>query len=205
MKYLKVLAIAIVAGVAGLAAVGPSAAAAETVLCTESVSLCPASKADTIGTEIKASLASGTASRMTVSYKESFQCGKASLTAKVTSTGKKIGASLEALTFEECSCEVKVLKKGTLELEHITGTINATVKSSGTEVTTQCSTIFGNVHCIYVTSATDLGTLEGGNPAKLKISAEIPREATNFLCNEESRWEAEYEVTSPKPLYVEPE
>jgi len=177
-----------------------------TVLCAENVSPCRG-KAYGNGTEVKASLVSKTKSKLTTPY-NNIECGKSSLTSKVTSTGKTIGASVEALTLEECNCEVKVLAKGTLELEHIVSTTSATMKSTGTEVTTKCETIFGPVHCIYKTEATDLGTLEGGNPAKIKISgANVPFLATDTRCSEgteSAKWDAEYEVTSPKPLFIEP-
>jgi hypothetical protein len=179
--------------------------AEETVLCTEKSLSCPGGKTDGVGTEIKTSLVSGTKSILTNSFKN-IECNKSSINAKVTSTGKTIGASIETLTFEECNCEVKAIKKGTLELKHIESTENATVTSAGTEVTTSCSTIFGTVHCIYATEGgTDLGPLEGGNPAKIKISkVNIPRLSTSAFCIEKGEWDAEYEVTSPKPLYIEP-
>jgi len=177
-----------------------------TVLCTEKASPCRG-KADGIGTEIKASLVSGTKSKLTTPY-NNIECNKSSLTSKVTSTGKTIGSSGESLTFAECNCEVQVLTKGTLELERIASTNNATVTSNGTEVTTVCSTLSGNVHCVYKTESSDLGTLEGGNSAKIKISgADIPRLTTDARCNEGTegtKWDAEYEVTSPKPLFIEP-
>jgi hypothetical protein len=208
MKCLKIFLIAVVAGVGLLAVNGVGLASAETVLCTEKATACPSNKAEGVGTEIKASLVSGTKSKLTTPY-NNIECSKSSLTAKVTSTGKTIGSSVEALTFEECDCEVKVLGKGTLELAQITSTENATAKSTGTEVTTLCSTVTGNVHCIYKTEVTDLGTLEGGSTAKIKVSgAEIPRLSTDTRCSEggiTTKWDAEYEVTSPKPLYVEPE
>jgi hypothetical protein len=210
MKYLNLLVVA--AAVAALsAAVGAGTATAETILCTESRNPCPAAKADGEGTEVKASLVSGTKSKITTSF-ENIECGKSSLTAKVTSTGKAVGAGVEGLSFEECktgggfACgAVSTLKKGTLELTQIAGTTNATVRSTGTEMTISCGTIFGTIHCIYKTEATDLGTLEGGNPAKLKVSTELLRLTTSGLCAEKALWEAEYEVSSPKPLFVEPE
>jgi len=205
MKYLKLLVMAAVAVAASLVVAGAGTAAAETILCTEAALPCPIAKADGVGTEVKASLVSGTSSKITTSYK-TIECGKSSLTAKVTSAGEKIGASVEGLSFEECNCEVKVLGKGTLELEHVAATTSATAKSTGTEITTECSSVFGKIHCIYKTEATDLGTLEGGNAAKLKISeANVPRLATSAFCAEKALWEAEYEVSSPKPLFVEPE
>jgi hypothetical protein len=178
-----------------------------TILCTEKAPECPAGKSDGVGTEVKASLVSGSKSKLTTPY-NNIECGKSSITAKVTSAGKAVGSSVEGLTFEECNCEVKVLAKGTLELARIAASDNATVTSTGTEVTTVCATISGNVHCIYKTEATDFGTLEGGNPAKIKVSGvNIPRLATDTRCNEGegAKWDVEYEVTSPKPLYIEPQ
>jgi len=172
-------------------------------LCTEAANPCPAGKGDRVGTEIKASL-SGT-STITTSFLN-INCGKSSLTAKVTSTNERIKARVEALTYEECNCEVKVLGKGTLELEPIASTTNAKIKSTGTEVTTNCSTIFGTVHCIYSTSATELGTLTGGNPATTDTEGlNLPRLSTSAICAEKANWDVKYEVTSPKPLYIEPE
>ena len=205
MKYLKLLVTAAVAAAALLVVAGAGTAAAETILCTEAALPCPIAKNDGAGTEVKASLVSGTKSKITAGF-TTIECGKSSLTAKVTSTGKTVGASVETLTFEECNCEVKVLGKGTLELEYIAGSTNATATSTGIEITAQCnSSPFGKVHCIYKTNATDLGTLEGGSPAKVKVSAGLPRLETSGLCEEKTPWEAEYEVSSPKPLFVEPE
>jgi hypothetical protein len=177
--------------------------APQTVLCTEAKSPCTAGKADGAGTEIKASLSE--TSKLTTTFKN-IECTKSSITANVTSTSGKIRASVEGLTFEGCNCEVKVLQKGTLQLEQITSTVNATIKSSGTEITTECNTVFGFVHCIYVTESTDLGTLTGGSPAISDTeSVNLPRLSTNALCAEKANWDVKYEVTSPKPLYIEPE
>jgi hypothetical protein len=204
MNYLKLFLVAAGAAATLSAVVGTGAAAADTVLCKEGTSPCPIGKAEGIGAEIKASLVAGTKSKVATEF-GAIECGKSSLTAKVTSTDEKIGADVESLSFEECNCEVKVLKKGTLELRHITSSANATTKSTGTEITTKCETIFGPVHCIYKTEATDLGTLEGGSPAKLKVSVELPHLETNTHCKKEASWTTEYEVSSPKPLFVEPE
>jgi hypothetical protein len=174
-----------------------------TVLCTEQKVKCPIGKTDGTGTEIKANLVSGTKFKITTGFK-TIECSKSSIKGKVSATGEKISVSVETLTFEECNCTIAVLKKGELIFGHITSTDNATLTSNGAELTGNCSTIFGTVHCIYATSNTDMGTLEGGNPAKIKSSAaNIPRLTTNGLCNEEASWDAEYEVTSPKPLYIE--
>jgi hypothetical protein len=118
------------------------------------------------------------------------------------SATETVHGSVSTLTFEACNCEVVVVTKGTLEI-HAAGSGNGTLTSSGTKVTVNCSTIFGNVHCIYTTSNTDLGSLTGGAEATMDITATIPQESTNFLCAEESIWHATYKVTRPKPLFVD--
>jgi hypothetical protein len=145
---------------------------------------------------------SGT-STLTTSFKN-IECSESTVQAKTTNeSGTTVSGSVESLTFGKCNCEVKTLKNGTLSIQWTSGN-NGTLSSSSAEVTTTCSTIFGSVHCIYVTSSTTLGTVTGGSPAKVDISsANLPRLTTNGLCAEKANWDATYEITSPKPLYVD--
>lgn len=207
MKYLKMLGLAAVAAAALMAFVGSSTASA-TVLCkvpgtgTTTGTTCPAGEAYPSGTTVKAQLVAGTVAKLTTSFK-TVECKK-STTEGATSAEEatQLTGPEGTLTFSECNCEVVVLHAGTVSTEWLAGTHNGTQRSSGSETTTTCSTLFGNVHCIYTTSNTDLGTLTGGNPAKLDASAEVGRLTTNAACAEKALWEAEYEVTTPKPLYV---
>lgn len=140
--------------------------------------------------------------KMTTKFKN-IECSESTIVAKTTDeTGTTVDASVESLSFVACNCEVKVMKKGTLSIAWTAGS-SGTLRSSGAEVTTTCSTIFGSVHCIYETSATELGTLSGGSPAVIDIeSAAIPRLKTNPLCDEESNWDAFYVVDNPSTLGV---
>lgn len=191
-KMLAVAAVAaasvlVIAGLLGAAGASPSTA----------------DKTVEPGITIQASLVAGTKSKLATFY-GNVECGKSTIDAKTAIVGEEVRAAVQALDFEECNCEVKVLAKGTLELQRVGD--SASVKSTGTEVTTLCSTVAGNVHCVYVTEAIDLGKLEGGDPATIKIpSATIPRLATDPRCDRGAKWDAEYEVTSPKPLYINPE
>jgi hypothetical protein len=108
------------------------------------------------------------------------------------------------LTFGTCTPNcLTVVAAGKLEIHHIATTDNGTVTSSGLELTTNCNTMFGVLHCVYVTNNTDIGLLEGGSPAKLKISTkELKYKEGHEFCEETASWTAEYEVTTPKPLYV---
>jgi hypothetical protein len=201
MKHLKSLCLIAVA-VAGLMALVGSSMASATVLCKNNLNTSSCSERYPVGTEFKTTLV-GTATLTTsfknVSCEEASGNGKLETEGSGTSTPGGIGTG----TYSKCGCEVKVLKTGRIEVHHITGTDNGTVTFSGTEVTTNCSTIFGNVHCIYVTNSTDVGALESGNPASVKInSADIPRASTNALCDETANLDATFEITAPKPLYV---
>jgi hypothetical protein len=203
MKYVKMLGIAV--GVAAvLMALGGAGTASATVLCKNNESTSSCNENYPSGTEFKSSLSTGTKTILKTEFK-TVECSKSTVSGKTETGGsatETVKGPLEALTFEECNCEVKVLKKGTLEIHWISGGTNGTVTETGAEVTVNCSTIFGNVHCIYVTENTDLGTLTGGNPASLDVNASIPRLTTNALCTPTATWEASYEVTAPKPLYV---
>lgn len=213
MKYFKMLSLAVVAVGVLMACVGSPAASA-TVLCkvepTEGSpatkgTVCPAGQAYPAGTEMRAVLAPGTVGKFTTSFK-TIECkstegvgvtqNEGSATETVRGTGTK-------LTLGECNCETKVLKIGTGEAHWIADSFNAQLTSNGSEITVVCSTIFGNVHCIYVTNNSQAGIATGGNPATVDVEGvEIPRLTTSPLCSEEARWDAKYEVTSPKPLYA---
>jgi hypothetical protein len=207
MKYLKMLGLAAVAAMALMAFVGASSASA-TVLCkvpgtgTTTGTTCPAGEAYGAGQEIHAVLVSGTKAKLATSFK-TIECEESTVKGETNAEeAEPLTGPEGTLTFGKCNCEVIVAKAGTLSITWISGTHNGTLKSTGSETTVNCSTIFGNVHCIYVTNNTDIGTLTGGNPAKVDANAEIPKLTTNSLCSEQSTWTAEYEVTTPKPLYV---
>ena len=220
MKYVKMLGLAAVAAAALMAIVGSSTASA-TVLCAAEPTngnpatkgtVCPTNFAYIAGTEIHAVLDPGTGpAKLTTAFKN-IECEESTVSGSTENEGsaaETVKGKVATLTFGKCNCEVKVLeeggkqKAGTLEVHWIPDTFNGTLTSNGAEVTANCSTIFGTVHCIYVTENTDLGTLTGGNPATMDIeSANIPRLSTSGLCAETAKWDAKYEVTSPKPLYV---
>jgi len=201
MNSLKMLGLAAVAAVALMALVGSTASA--TVLCKAAEGeTCATGSAYPEKTTIEAKLVAGTKAKLVTTFK-TIECSKSSVKGETSAEeAEPLTGPEGTLTFEECNCEVKVLKVGKLSTVHIAGTNNGTLSSTGNESTVTCSTIFGSVHCIYATENTDVGTLTGGNPAKLKAEAVIPRLTTNGLCSEQSEWSAEYEVTAPKPLFI---
>lgn len=219
MNHVKILACAVVAVAAMIVFVGPSAASA-TVLCKEPGTgspigtTCPAGAAYEKGTVIHITLDPGTGpgkltdgnGNIVIECEETTSEGRTDNEGTATETVK---GPVEEITLSKCHgpsgevCEVITVKPGSLEVHWIEGSNNGTVTSSGTEMTTLCKSLFGNIHCIYVTNNTDLQTLTGGNPATQDIeAAPMPQTPTSSLCPSEAKWDAKYEVTSPKPLYV---
>jgi len=216
MKYVKMLGLAAIAAAALMALVGASTASASR-LCKVNTETEMCSEANKYGSnqEIHAVLTAGKIAKLSTAFK-TIECKKSTVKGKIAeewtgSTTQTVTGPIEVLNFEECNCTVNVLKTGTLEVHadpitdeggKVTDTDNGILTSNGAEVTVTCASIFGNVHCIYVTENTTIGTLTGGNPAELDANANIPRKPTDGLCSEEAKWTAEYEVTTPKPLYV---
>jgi len=205
MRYIKMLGLAAVAAAALMAFVGASTASA-TVLCkttTNGAPTCPANQAYPAGTAVHA--VSETKPVLTSFI--NVECAEATVQGTTDIEGEKgkpvTGKVSELKFIEPCNCAVKVLKNGSLSISWLSATNNGSLSSSGAEVTIECNTIFGKVHCIYETSSTPLGTLTGGEEATMDIeSANIPRLKTDSLCAEKANWDVKFKVTTPKPLYM---
>src|SRR5512144_259426 len=176
MKYVKMLGLAAIAAAALMAFVGSSTASA-TILCKVtpetkgSVATCPEGQAYPGGTTIHA------VNVGTVFLHSSFktvECKKSTVQGN-TAGEENISGAVAVLTFEECNCEVKVLLNGTQSATRVAGTHNGTLSANGQEVTVTCSTIFGNVHCIYVTNEKDLAELPARAPTIHHAAATVAR------------------------------
>ncbi len=209
MNYFKTLTLGAVAVAALMAFVGASSASA-TVLCSEAGTgsptgtTCPSGKAYGAGQEIHAVNVGNV--KFDTTFKTITCTGS---TVKGTISGE--GSATETVTGPEgeltltgCNCEVFVLHGGRLEIHWIEGTHNGTVTSSGLEITTRCSTVFGPVHCTLYTESSHVGTLTGGLPATWTISdiAPVEEAESDDLCPEESVWTATYSITTPHDLFV---
>ena len=209
MKHLKMLGLAAVASAALMALVGASSASAA-VLCKTETDPCNSlvKKTETVSAQLmanKEALINISSKFAPVECKQSTIAGKV---AKEGGKGNVPEVTVETLSFTQCSCEVLVMKDGTYYVSHIVGTPNGTPFGTGQELTFQCNTIlFGKVKCMYLTNNTPLGELQGANPAILAVNAELPLVAgSSGLCRAEGGiWTGKYEVTTPKPLYVETE
>jgi hypothetical protein len=109
------------------------------------------------------------------------------------------------LTWKECNGTVNTITGGTLEASLIAGTTNASVKSTGAEVTAE---IFG-FHCIFSTNNTPIGTLTDsqtlkGATATFDISATIPRTGgrSGGFCGPDAEWTGSYKIDNPDRLDI---
>lgn len=58
--------------------------------------------------------------------------------------------------------------------------------------------------CVYgVGAGTSVGTMAGGNPATLTVSASLPKVSGGFLCASPASWSGKYTVTTPRPLLID--
>lgn len=113
-------------------------------------------------------------------------------------TGSTITAPVSTMTFGQCDRSVTVEKGGTLHIQHIPGTTNGTVTSSGAEIRIQ----FGGFgyHTAKTGVGTHIGTLIGvkDGHSRLQVNAVLN---TGFLIPS-ATWEGEYIVTGPTYLGV---
>jgi hypothetical protein len=141
------------------------------------------------------------------------QCEKTTFTGEQENTGgatETIKIKGTVLTNEECevpgvcqSATVPTNTQPTLEI-HNDGTTpdNGTETVKGFTITAVC----GAITCKYSGEVQPGLTIKGGNPATLiATKAPIPVEdpaKEAFFCGKFAEWDAEYEITTPKPLWI---
>ena len=204
MKHLKMFGLLVVAAI-GLIALPVDTAAAGPVFCTTQESPCPEANRWSTGTELDFSLASGKSSLLTDTGGEPLDTCTGSTAQGKLEKAELVTGSLESLTWSKCTFETKTLKAGKLEVEHIAGTHNGTVRADGTAEVTINTVFFGS--CIYGPSGgTDLGELKEGKPATFVVNAVLRKfTGSNLACPETAKWTATYTLTEPveKTLSVE--
>ena len=205
MKYLKMLCLAAVVAVAAIALAGVGSASA-TVLCKTTTTPCNSPYGN--GTTIVASL-TGSIFLEWPGEEEPFPwttCTQTKIKAGIKASGgatSTVLAPVEEQTFGGCTGGPAVaLEKGSLEIHHISGTDNGTVTRLSFTLTNYLL-FFGS--CNYGTAtATDMGTLVGGESPTIKVNEVVTRRSGSAGCPPEMRWTGEFKVTEPTPLYVEP-
>jgi RHS repeat-associated protein len=183
-------------------AVFGTANAGATTLCSANASPCLGTEYQA-GTTIEAALVSGTSSTM-LSNLGNVVCTSSTMAGKTTTSGgegKAVEGTVTSLTFSGCklgetSCTVTAVNlpyaasataPETLSLEDEEG-VGASVK---------CSFF---VNCTFTTKNAKFQVV-GGNPAKAKANG-IEMERKGTLCPSTSLFDAEYEIQTPKPLFL---
>jgi hypothetical protein len=207
MKCLKMPGLAAVAAMALVAFIGASSASA-TVLCKEAgtTTNCSANGKDyPAGSVIQTSLDSGTDTTFTTTGGSvENTCTGSTIEAVTGNTGGatetvRSAVALNKLIFSNCTNTTDVLEGGELEFHWISGTDNGTLTAKEFAITM----LLGGLSCTYTAgTGTDLGTVTGGNPATIDISAVLNKKSGPIPCPSTIIWGAKYTVTSPTPLYV---
>lgn len=200
MKYLKMLGLAAVSAMA-MMAVTAGAASATTL------EVGGAAKNEKI--TISASLKAGTSAVLqTTSGASANTCTKSSVSGTTVSpfTGATVTGPLATLTFEGCEHPVTVHKMGTLHVQHIAGTTDGTVSSSGAEVTVY-TTLFGDYVNCKTGTGVDIGTLTGVTAHQKTTGVKHATMDIKAVLNcgfflPSALWEGTYTVTSPTELGV---
>jgi len=202
VSKLKLSGVVTVVAAILLLAVGAGSASG-TVLCSTETSPCTGT-AFGLGTGFKAVLQAGgkwslMAPAGTMSCTESIIEGKVENAGSATTSP---AVFVENLIIAKCSCPLSVTERGRL-IWHYTGSGDGTVTEAKTGFTSL--SCFGTP-CRYggPTSETTLGTMTGGSPALLAVTAaKIPLvEGSLIKCGTSGTVNATYEVTAPNPLFL---
>jgi hypothetical protein len=202
MKYVKTAGLLAFASAALVALMGTGSASA-TVLCNNNTSTTACSSKIAAGTEIKSKL-TGSAVLETTGGTTLDTCTGGEVNGKVENAGSStttVSGKNSAVTWSGCTVETKTLAPGSLEIHWVSGTDNGDVTGSGTEVTVNTG-FFGA--CVYGPGIGKLlGRIVGAIKAVITITVTIPlTKNESGLCPSETKWTANYEVTTPSPLFV---
>jgi hypothetical protein len=207
MKHAKMFGLCLLGVVAAMAVMGVGTASASK-LCTENKTPCPAGSTIASGTALKGQLRPGTEAVFTTSLL-TVKCTESTIEGKTTSAGGGAGVNVKGeiatVTWKNCksgstSCTTTAL--GLPWLSEVSGSAG-----SGTMTVNKAAGKFtcGGVTCEYE-AASAATSVTGGNPAIVKASSvSFKKKGGSFLCPATSTWSSEYEITTPKPLFVESE
>jgi hypothetical protein len=210
MKYMKALILCLGMTAALLAFVGVGTAAAseaETTLCkaeegTSAAPTCSEANMVTNGTVISAHLKSGNIWKLQAGPAV-VECSASEVEGKQEQTVTSKGAITLSSDYDCATAQdATTVKLGTFQIHwknepgrHGNWTIG------GMEFELH----IGSTVCKYGGSITSGITVNSSasatSAATLVANANVPR-ISGALCNNPAKWEAEYEVTAPKPLYV---
>jgi hypothetical protein len=211
MKHLKILGPAAVAAMALTALIGVSSSSAAE-LCSTNTSPCTGTIYGS-STSISANLKAGTTSRLTSNF-GAITCKKSTMAGKTTN-GEGHG-EITTVSFTGCtdpfggSCTFNSVNPPFTVSTAATGGGNGTITTTATEahetegknpgMTVTCTGI--GLNCTYSRAEMTLN-VTGGNPATILAENESLEFTAGGFCPSETSWDYEYEITAPKPLFLE--
>jgi hypothetical protein len=198
MKCLKVAGLAVIAAAALTTFIGDGTASA-TVLCKTSATPCPEFLRWPSGTEILASLSTGSSAKETVEEGGPGNVKDTCLESGVSGKLKNEGSATETVTIEKTSiskssCALGYppsLSPSGMELHHIAGTSDGVLTGVGQ--------VIRDFNCTY--DVAQVGTLTGGEKPTLDLEIVLTKTG-GLICTTPVGWDGTYSVTSPTPLYV---
>ncbi|HEU5062516.1 MAG TPA: hypothetical protein VFT79_05105 [Solirubrobacterales bacterium] len=209
MNHLKKLGIACLLAVAAMAVGGAgSAAAAQSTFCKVNETPCKSGNHYPSGTEFVLK------STGPIKWVSSFEgeptlqvtCESAEFKGKTSTTGGSAQTVEVAFTTQFLSncgqCGITTLQTAKMKFNWVSGTMDASVTTTGLEYRFNCKTILGEVSCTYGGEIKEKTTLTGGNPAVLKFEAAPVTASGGLPCGNQAELTGEFDVTTPKPLYV---
>jgi hypothetical protein len=209
MKHLKLIVLAL-ATTGALAMLAGAGSASATVLCKITATPCGSANHVAAGALIEAELKSGTAAVLEAPMNRTITCPSGRLVYKTESTGgaaSTVVGSTVSWPSLEChtngtGADIAVTILGQFDFHHISGSENATITAKGIEFWFK----YTNPETAWCKAKSpegwaDFGTLTGGALPTIAVNASF---TTSLLCGMTATFKAEYIITNPKPLYVEP-
>jgi hypothetical protein len=188
-----------------MAFVGAGTASA-TALCKANETTCTAGNTYAIGTSIHAVLEPGQIAHLEAGPVND-ECEESTMQGKSTKAGTPIIGTIEQLTFAKCSCTTSNAIHLPYKSEGAAGaggngTLTASTSGAGKPGgTVTCA----GVHCVYETASAAV-SVTGGTPATAAANVEMALNTgeSDFLClfTGAAHWKANYNVTSPSPLFI---
>ena len=208
MRLIKMLGLSAIGALVAMAFVGAGSASAVT-LCEANESPCTHKYPS--GTVIKTKLAAGTTAILKGEPIGTVECSVSTGEGKTTAeSASPLPGEITSLSFTSCTLAGTAC---TVTVEHLPffasltssggGNGTLTAKSSGAgrpQALVKCGSL---LKCIFGANEVSLKA-EGGNPGFLKAEGiELEREGgIGFVCPNEAKWTAKYEVEAPKPVFV---
>ncbi len=206
MHHLKKLGFVCLMITAAVAVAGASSAAAEqSVFCKVNETPCSAGNRYANGTEF---VLKSKGPLKWVGYFEGIQvrkveCQSAEFKGKIVNAGGSTETAEVAFTTQLLSncggCSITTLQSAKMKFNWISGTMNGSLTTNGFEYGFTCS----STYCVYGSEIKG-STLIGGNPASVAFAeAAIPVvSGSGLACGKTAKFSGEFEVSTPKPLYV---